>query len=81
MDVRPAGLRERDEDAMKWWRWECCVGRWMPSEPPQGRVDATYWRMSETPPTNPGPLRGVDGRELPSQPSGDARLSSASSTG
>jgi len=50
---------------MKWWRWYPQVGRWMPSEPPQGLVDAAHWCVSDAPPLDSGPRVDADNRREP----------------
>ncbi len=68
MDDQPEGLTAQPsatsdtttaDDIGKWWRWETHAGRWMPSEPPQGAVDATEWCVSAAAPAAATPGRSV----------------------
>jgi len=82
-DTTPAEAHDHGDGPVKWWRWNPQAGRWMPSEPPQGRVNTAYWCASDRPPVTSSPLfPGVhDGRRPSAGPldGADAPLSSSSS--
>lgn len=83
MDDQPQRQDDRRAaGAAKWWRWEPHAGRWMPSEPPMGKVDAASWRMCDSPPTIPGPrLLRDGGQEAPApRVAADAPLSSSAAS-
>jgi hypothetical protein len=53
----------RAKETGKWWRWYSYVGRWMPSEPPDGEADAAYWCANDVRPAFRGPRSpGADDR-------------------
>lgn len=70
--------REAARVAVKWWHWSPYVGRWMPSEPPQGVVNAAYWCASDAVPTVTGPSLGGDNNRKSPSPMPVSESSSAS---